>query len=171
MDLVTFIEEILNGKLHFLCSATHSTLSYTLHLLPLLLYSTNTIQKPHAALETSSPTVTVFILGLTFSRTLHFFISLCPLYRSLRLQISFKNVIMLANTRQVVPHLFVYLSPHPFCEQFLPVRFCLSSSWYISFGTKFFNEYSFIWICSIKRHYLQSQYLVKFHIFVKGLIA
>ena len=80
VDLVTFIEEILNGKLHFLCSATHSTLSYTLHLLPLLLYSTNTIQKPHAALETSSPTVTIFILGLTFSRTIHFFISLCPLY-------------------------------------------------------------------------------------------
>ena len=42
-DLVTFTEEILNGKLHFLCSETYLYLSYGLKLTLLIMSDGRTI--------------------------------------------------------------------------------------------------------------------------------
>ena len=95
-------------------------------------------------------TVTIFIWGSTFSYTIHLF---TPLFASAPFVC--KYYLQMASG---ATSLWLFFTIHPFCKWFLPVSFCLSNSWCLSFGAKFSKKYSFLRICSIKRHYLQPQY-------------
>ena len=128
----------------------HSKFLHTLHLVPLPPYSTNTTNKPHTPVETSLLTATIFIRDLSFTDSIHLFMPPPPQCR----HVSFKYLIVFTNTRQCAPHLCDYFSSH---TVFISI-FCNSVF------AKFYGVYSFIWVCSMKRHYLKSTYLVRFHI-------